>query len=141
MIFDKWGYKMSKRNTKQKEIIINYLKSHKNIHLTVEEMFEGIKTNDESVGQTTIYRMINYLIKNELLIKIPLDNKQGYCYQYNEKDETCNNHYHLICESCGKLIHFESKEVDKIKHDALKEESFNINSSKIVFYGKCKKCG
>lgn len=132
---------MSIRNTKQKQIIINYLKSHKNIHLTINEIFRGISFENLNVGQTTIYRMINQLIKDDLVIKIPLDNKQGYCYQYKEKNEMCSNHYHLICESCGKLIHFDSKEMDNIKNSALKQENFNINSSKIVFYGKCKKCG
>lgn len=132
---------MSVRNTKQKQIIINYLKNNKNIHLTIKEIMSGINVENLNVGQTTIYRIINQLIEDKFVIKIPLDNKQGYCYQYKERNEMCNNHYHLICENCGELIHFDSKEVDKIKYIALKEEKFNINSNKIVFYGKCKKCG
>ena len=77
---------------------------------------------------------------NGKVVKIPFDNKQGFCYQYKTNDNKCKSHYHLICEQCGKLIHFKSSEVSDIIKEAKSNESFLINNKKIVFYGKCKKC-
>ena len=69
-----------------------------------------------------------------------MQNKQGFCYQYAEKNAECIEHYHLICEECGKLIHFESNKLNEVQKEAKQKENFKINLSKIVLYGKCKKC-
>lgn len=128
---------MNKRNTKQKEIIIDFLNKNKNKHLTIQEISSELESN---IGVTTIYRMINSLIKEGQVSKIALNNKQGYCYQYNPKNRECNTHYHLICEECGKLEHFESKRFKETEKEALNTKDFSIDDTKVVFYGKCKKC-
>ncbi len=127
----------SKRNTEQKEILIKYLKEHKNEHLTIKQISLDLKNN---LGLTTIYRIINSLIEEGTVTKIPFENKQGYCYRYNSFDNNCKNHYHLICEKCNKLYHFESKEVEKLNKEAIDEEGFEINNDRVIFYGICKNC-
>lgn len=125
------------RNTKQKELLLNYFKNNSNKHISVSKIKENM---DGRVGLTTIYRIINSLVKTGEIIKIPLDDKQGFCYQYNCRKEECQMHYHLICENCGKLEHFECGDVDKIIEGAKNNKDFSINPQKVVFYGKCKKC-
>lgn len=124
------------RNTKQKAKVIEHLEKNKNKHITIEEIqkeLEGI------VGTTTIYRIINKLVEEGTVTKIPL-NTQGFCYQYNKEKEKCHKHYHLICEDCGKLLHFESKEIEATQKEAQKKEKFYIDLDKVTFYGKCQKC-
>lgn len=125
------------RNTEQKEIVIKYLKENCNEHLSINEIYNSLK---EDVGQTTVYRVINQLIEKGLVTKIPLENKQGFCYKYNSKNENCNDHYHLICEKCNNLYHFKSEEVERVSKEAKQNEDFEIDSNRIVFYGICKKC-
>lgn len=125
------------RKTEQKEILLKYLQKHKNKHLNIQDIYIDLK---EEIGMTTIYRIINSLIEKGCVNKIPLENKQGYCYTYNPTMETCNSHYHLICEKCNHLFHFESKELPKVSKEAKQNEEFEIDNSRIVFYGLCKKC-
>ena len=125
------------RNTSQKEVLLNYLESNKNKHLNIQDIYLDLR---QEIGMTTIYRIMNSLIEKGIVNKIPLENKQGYCYTYNPKDEECAKHYHLICEKCNHLYHFETKEVEKISKEAEKNEDFEIDNSRIVFYGLCKKC-
>lgn len=125
------------RNTEQKEAVINYLKNNSETHVSINNIYEALK---DSVGKTTIYRIINNLIEKCLVTKIPLENGQGFCYKYNSKNENCNKHYHLICENCNKLYHFKSEEVAKVSKEAEKNEDFKIDSNRIVFYGICKDC-
>lgn len=125
------------RNTEQKEIILNYLKQHSEQHISINEIYEELK---DDVGKTTIYRIINHLIEKGKVTKIPLENGQGFCYKYNSKNENCNNHYHLICEKCNHLYHFESEEVAKVSEEAEQNEDFKIDNNRIVFYGVCKDC-
>ena len=126
------------RKTEQKEVLIKYLKENSNKHLSIQEIYSDLQ---DEIGMTTIYRIINSLIKKGIVTKIPLENKQGCCYVYNEeKDEDCSKHYHLICEKCNNLFHFESKEVEKVSKEAQKKEDFEIDNERIVFFGICKKC-
>lgn len=125
------------RNTEQKESILNYLKQHSEKHISINQIYEELK---DSVGKTTIYRIINHLIEKGQVTKIPLENGQGFCYKYNSKNENCNKHYHLICEKCNHLYHFKSEEVAKVSKEAKKNEDFEIDNNRIVFYGICGDC-
>lgn len=125
------------RNTEQKEIVLNYLKQHNDKHISINEIYEEVK---DDVGKTTIYRIINHLIEKGQVTKISLENGQGFCYKYNSKNESCNKHYHLICEKCNHLYHFKSNEVAKVSEEAEQNENFEIDNSRIVFYGICKNC-
>ena len=89
------------RNTRQKEVIINFLKENENKHLSISDIKAVL---GDEIGLTTIYRIINSLIDQGFITKIPLANTQGYCYQYNGESRKNCNHYHLMCEECGRLI-------------------------------------
>ena len=120
------------RNTKQKKEIIHFLENNPNIHISIQD----IKNNmSEEVGLTTIYRVINHLIDDGLVIKHPLENSQGFCYQYNKDIENCshNNHYHLICEYCNTLFHCDTDEFSKIFNTIENDFDFEINSQKVAF--------
>ena len=125
------------RNTEQKDILIKYLKENSGEHLSIQEIYKELK---DDIGKTTIYRIINNLIEKGVVTKIPLENKQGFCYKYNLKNENCNSHYHLICEKCNNLYHFKSEEVAKVSKEAEQNENFEIDNNRIVFYGICKQC-
>ncbi len=125
------------RNTKQKDILLEFFSKNANKHLSIKEIESSLQGK---VGLTTIYRMINSLAIKGQIVKIPLDDKQGFCYQYRQNKKKCNSHYHLICEKCGKLEHFECKDVDNAVVMADECKSFSINTNKIVFYGTCKDC-
>lgn len=128
---------VKKRNTRQKEIIIKFLKENESRHLSINDI--KCVLGDE-IGLTTIYRIINSLVVQGLVIKIPLTNSQGYCYQYNGEIKDCQNHYHLLCEKCGKLMHFDSDELNKTCIEALKKKDFKIDSGKITILGTCGNC-
>lgn len=125
------------RKTNQKEILVNYLKENANKHLTIQKIHDDLKGE---IGVTTIYRIINSLIEKGIVVKIPMENKQGCCYRYNIEEDECKEHYHLICEKCNRLVHFESKEIPKVSKEAMKNEDFEIDNNRIVFYGICKEC-
>lgn len=131
---------IKERNTKQKELIINVLKDNKEKHLTAEEILLSIKKENSDISQATVYRVLGQLSLSGIVRKyIGADNKKA-CYQYVDSNHKCNMHYHLICDKCGQTIHYECGEVEKLKGDILKENGFEINLQKVVFYGICNKC-
>lgn len=129
---------IQKRNTKQRYIVIEYLKKNADKHLTVEEI--SSKLLKENVSQATIYRTLNSLTEEGILKKIFIADKKACCYQYINIDKKCTEHYHLICNTCGCILHFEEHLVNTLKENLLKQTHFTIDTQKLVFYGTCKKC-
>lgn len=125
------------RRTEQKEKLIEYLKNNANRHLSILKIQEDLHNE---IGQTTIYRIINLLVEKGMVSKIPLENSQGFCYQYNNEKEHCSNHYHLICEKCNKTIHINNENINTTLKEIENENQFKINNSRVVFYGLCNKC-
>lgn len=131
---------IKKRHTKQKDIVIKYLKNNLDKHLTVEKMLLDLKKENENISQATIYRILSDLTDEGRVRKyITADNKCS-CYQYVDNVDKCSMHYHLICDKCGEITHFENDIMTKIKNDVLKNEQFDLNLQKVVLYGKCKNC-
>lgn len=131
---------IKKRNTKQKEIIINFLKENKDRHLTAEDILLELRKQSEEVSQATIYRNLSELVKEGELRKYISDVAKKACFQYVDNVNKCSKHYHLICDECGSIIHFEGTELQKLKDKILGQNKFEVNLEKVVLYGKCEKC-
>lgn len=131
---------VKKRNTKQKEIIINFLKENKDRHLTAEDVLLELRKQSEEVSQATIYRNLSELVKEGELRKYISDVAKKACFQYVDNVNKCSKHYHLICDECGSIIHFEGTELQKLKDKILGQNKFEVNLEKVVLYGKCEKC-
>lgn len=131
---------IKKRHTKQKDSIISFFKENKNKHLTAESVLFELKKQNFEVSQATVYRNLAELVKEGTLRKYISENTKGACYQYVDNVEACLEHYHLICDDCGKIIHFEGNVFNLLKDKVLNQNNFEINLQKVVLYGKCEKC-
>ena len=131
---------IKKRRTKQKDLVINYLKNTTHKHLTVEKILLDLKKENENVSQATVYRILSDLSEDGTVRKYMSSDNKCSCYQYVDNVNKCNMHYHLVCDKCGEITHFENVEMEKMKKDILKNEEFDLNLQKVVLYGKCKNC-
>ena len=126
-------------NTKQREIILNYLIENKNRTITADEIINYSRIIGEKIGKATVYRYLNNLLETNMVKKFVLDDGKGSCYQYVD-GKKCEEHYHLKCKNCNKIIHLDCDEFINIQKHILKEHGFEIDSIKTVLYGMCKKC-
>ena len=131
---------VKRRNTKQKSIILDYLKSNKDKHLTAEEIVDNLKSSNLKVGKATVYRLLNNLTEEGTLRKYVLSDNLCSCYQYVGDIEECNRHYHLVCDDCGKVSHCDNANMNKLAQSISQKDSFDLNLQKIILYGKCNKC-
>ncbi|HHU53450.1 MAG TPA: transcriptional repressor [Clostridiaceae bacterium] len=131
------GYK-----TQQKTELMSYLEQMKGKHVTVNQIIEHFSEIGVQIGVTTIYRQLNRLVDTGLVKKYFIDEISGSCFEY--VDINCKNsdqdHFHLKCEICDQLIHFECQEVMELQNHVKAEHGFIIDPVRTVFYGTCKKC-
>ena len=105
--------------TKQKEMIIDTIKGYTSF--TVKDIYN--KLNKE-IGLTTIYRLVDKLVNDGLLMKTIGKDNVTY-YQYLEE---CNeeNHFFLKCEKCGELEHVDCDCIESLSNHISKEHEFNL---------------
>lgn len=129
-----------KYNTKQRSIILDLLISNSEKHLTADEMLELLKSNNTPVGKATLYRYLDMLVSVGEVRKYLLEERSSACFQYIDNEHKCQEHYHLKCLDCGKLIHFECEPLDKTAAEIDQKYHFVIDISKVIFYGQCMEC-
>ncbi len=127
-------------NTRQKEILIKFLRENSSEHITVQKICNFMNNAGTPVGTATIYRQLDRLVKQGIVKKYLIDERSGACYQYTGDMEKCCEHYHLKCVSCGKLIHLDCEFLHNINNHILEHHGFVVDNSKTVFYGRCSEC-
>lgn len=133
--------RINQYKTKQKNEIIDYLKSNTNVRLTVNDISEHFKQNNISVGIATIYRHLEQLVLDGTVKKYYVDGFSGAYFEYvGNKCDNIEQCFYLKCENCGKLVPFHCHELENLKQHFLKDHGFIINSPKTVFYGVCNDC-
>lgn len=125
-------------NTRQRDEIVKAISSFDDRHFTAADVVKVLNEKGISVGQATVYRLIDRLEESGELRKYIVDGTSAACYQ--RADLHCREHFHLLCEKCGRLIHVECEELSKIASHIESEHGFTVDYSKTVFYGKCGDC-
>lgn len=121
--------------TEQRKLILQYLKENNDKYVNSKDILQYMKKNNKSAGLTTIYRYLN-LLEKQGKVRTEIINHTKL-FQYILED--CKNHYHLKCEKCGKIIHFDCEEFEKFSKHILKKHKFIINTQAEI-YGLCEKC-
>ena len=127
-----------KYNTKQKQILINFLKNNKNRHLSVAEIAEGVKLC--GVGKSTVYRKITELCDTGELRRFRGYDGKSVVYQYMDSGKDCKNHFHLKCTGCGKLQHLDCESVMVLNSHIKEQHGFFVDMGTTVIYGLCSSC-
>ena len=121
-------------NTKQKDLILKIIKEKKTM-FTVKDIYNELK---EKVGLTTIYRLIDKLVLEGIIIKnIGKDNVTYYQYLEHCEHE---NHFYLKCDKCGCMVHIDCDCINDLSSHILKKHNFKLSKKNIIINGICSNC-
>lgn len=102
-------------------------------HVNIDELYEEIKKQFHSISLATIYKNINTMTENKLLLEVKLPNSKSV-YEVVK-----SRHAHLSCEICGDIQDM-SIDAEKIFKEISNEYSFKINNTDVIISGICKSC-
>ena len=132
----------SKYRTKQREILLDYLRSGEGHHFTAHDVCSYLKEQGSPIGQATVYRQLESLVDEGVINKYVIDANSPACFEYVDHDHCCREGicFHCKCEKCGKLIHLNCDEMSGIVGHLNEEHGFRLNPKRTVLYGLCEEC-
>lgn len=124
--------------TPQRLAILEVIISQEGKHLTIEEIYEIVKSQKPEIGVATVYRTIQLFDELGLVTKLDL-NDGIYRYELSHEEEI-HKHHHLICSACGKVEEVDGDLLDEVEKKIEEEYKFRIKDHSLKFYGLCKDC-
>lgn len=128
--------------TKQKEELLELLKSAEGRHFTVQDVCDRLEKNGKKIGTTTVYRQMEKLIEKGLVKKYVFEPGTPVCFEYVNPEDNCKREgcCHLKCVKCGKLIHLHCDEIKTTEDHLMEHHKFKIDPYRTVLYGLCEDC-
>ncbi|RLC63040.1 MAG: hypothetical protein DRI01_05890 [Chloroflexi bacterium] len=120
--------------TSQRRLLLSVMQEAEE-HLDAKELYRRASERDASISLATVYRNLHVFEKQGLINERHLG--QARCY-YEMKH--LGEHQHLVCESCGQVIEFESPLIRKLVTEVQRKNNFSVTKIELYLEGYCHKC-
>ncbi|CUF98217.1 TPA: peroxide-responsive transcriptional repressor PerR [Staphylococcus aureus] len=121
------------RITPQRQAILRYLISS-HTHPTADEIYQALSPDFPNISVATIYNNLR-VFKDIGIVK-----ELTYGDSSSRFDFNTHNHYHIICEQCGKIVDFQYPQLNEIERLAQHMTDFDVTHHRMEIYGVCKEC-
>ena len=123
------------KRTAQRDLILEVFLGTED-HVTGEDLYQLVRKQDASIGQTTVYRTLKLLTGSGLAREARFGDGRAH-YEHNYKHQ---HHDHMICSVCGEVIEFYSPELEAIQDKMAAKHRFELTSHLLRMIGVCAKC-
>jgi Fur family ferric uptake transcriptional regulator len=103
-------------------------------HLTAEDVYKILLTENMDVGLATVYRVLTQFEQAGLLHRNHFESGKAI-FELNEG----SHHDHLVCLDCGRVEEFFDDQIEKRQHAVAEERGFEIAEHSLAIYGNCTK--
>lgn len=121
------------RITPQRHAILEYLISSE-MHPTADEIYKALEDDFPNMSVATVYNNLR-VFRNTGLVK-----ELTYGDSSSRFDFVTHDHYHIICDQCGKIVDFHHPGLEEVEHLASHVTGFQVNSHRLEVYGTCPEC-
>jgi len=121
------------KKTRQKKAIMDVLKATSS-HPTAEWVYDQVKKEIPNISLGTVYRNLKMMNDTGEI-------KERYFRDgIGRFDARIDNHYHFICELCGKISDINEPGNNNLNSVISEKTGLYINSHSIEFTGLCTEC-
>ncbi|MCL1633693.1 ferric iron uptake transcriptional regulator [Luteimonas sp. SX5] len=114
--------------------ILELLEQSKPRHMTAEDIYRHLLEEGEEIGLATVYRVLTQFEAAGLVLK---HNFEGGHAVY-ELDRG-GHHDHMVDIDTGKIIEFESVEIEKLQHEIAARHGYLLEEHSLVLYVRKKR--
>ncbi|MFD2759607.1 peroxide-responsive transcriptional repressor PerR [Lentibacillus juripiscarius] len=121
------------RITPQRHAVLEYL-LHSMIHPTADDIYKALESKFPNMSVATVYNNLRVLREAGLVRELTYGDSSSR-YDYNSSE-----HYHIICEVCGKIEDFHYPTLDEVESLAEQVTGFDVSHHRMEIYGTCESC-
>ncbi|GEM01057.1 Fur family transcriptional regulator, peroxide stress response regulator [Halolactibacillus halophilus] len=121
------------RITPQRHAVLEYL-IEKETHPTADDIYKALEEKFPNMSVATVYNNLR-VFKDIGLVKELTYGDVSSRFDYNT-----TKHYHVICESCGKIVDFHYPSLDEVEALAETVTGFEVSHHRLEIYGTCPDC-
>ncbi|MGH7754079.1 MAG: Fur family transcriptional regulator [Gemmatimonadales bacterium] len=105
-------------------------------HLSVDEIERALKRRGVRVGTATVYRTLDVLKQGGLI----REHDFGEGFKRYEPASGQEQHQHLICAGCGKVMEFANERLERMVALVAEEVEFRPHHHRLEIHGLCREC-
>ncbi|AJS60111.1 peroxide-responsive transcriptional repressor PerR [Paenibacillus sp. IHBB 10380] len=121
------------RITPQRHAILDYLMESMS-HPTADEIYRALEPKFPSMSVATVYNNLKMFMESGMVRELT------YGDDSSRFDANVTDHYHVICEKCGKIEDFMYPSLESVEHEAELATGFKIKGLRMELYGVCQVC-
>jgi len=105
-------------------------------HFEAEELAYRLRQKGSRISKATVYRTLPLLARAGL-IKEAIHGEKHHHYEHIHEEQ---QHDHLICLRCGRIVEFEEESLREIEKEICDKHEFRPEKILVEIFGYCKKC-
>lgn len=104
-------------------------------HATADDLVPLVSEHLGSISRQAVYDVLSALTEKGLVRRIqPAGSSARY------EDRVGDNHHHLICRSCRRVVDVDCAVGDTPCLDAADASGFEVDEAEVIFWGSCPEC-
>lgn len=125
---------MEKRNTIQRQLILQAVQELHSTHPTAEQIYQRVSEMYPTISKATVYRNLNMLAEEGRLLQLAMPDRA------DRYDDTLTPHYHLCCEKCGNVVDLPLAPLSDLNEQAQTGCGCRVRAHNLTFSGLCEAC-
>ena len=121
------------RVTSQRLAVLHVLR-HSHGHLSPTEIYTRARRELPDLTETTVYRTLEFLARNNLAWSISTDNG------HRLYEIASSSHDHLICRRCGRDVEIEHSLLKNVYAKAERASGYLLTDKHLALFGLCPEC-
>lgn len=119
--------------TAQRLAVLRSVSAHP--HATADRVADAVRAEIGAISLQSVYDALNLLVAEGLVRRIqPAGSPARY------EDRVGDNHHHLICRACGRVVDVPSPTGLAPRLAAVDAMGYQIDEAEVVYYGRCPQC-
>jgi Fur family transcriptional regulator, stress-responsive regulator len=104
-------------------------------HSTADDIERAVRAEIGAISRQAVYDALGVLTEKGLLRRIqPAGSPARY------EDRVGDNHHHLICRACGRMVDVDCAVGETPCLTAADDSAYEIDEAEVIYWGRCPEC-
>ena len=104
-------------------------------HITADEVADVVRAEIGAISLQSVYDALGLLVAERLVRRIqPAGSPARF------EDRVGDNHHHLICRTCGRVVDVECAVGSAPCLEAVDDKGYEIDEAEVAYWGRCPEC-